>query len=101
MLIVVSVVIAAAIAWFIVLWATEGSPLREKTDAEPVGIERAQPVTEERLAAVRFDTRLRGYDMAQVDALIRRLAWEIHWRDERLRTRDDEVDETGSRTDVD
>ncbi|WP_239380939.1 DivIVA domain-containing protein [Frankia sp. CIT1] len=43
------------------------------------------------LAGVRFDMAFRGYRMAEVDAVVARLADELAWRDAELARRDEEM----------
>ena len=49
------------------------------------------PVTADDVAATRFSMALRGYRMAEVDAVLARLAAELAWRDEELARRDEEL----------
>lgn len=73
------------IAFSIVAWATGPDTLRDRTsDEEPAGLGEEGSVTESDIAALRFDTGARGYRTAQVDAALRRLAWEIGRRDEQI-----------------
>ncbi|GAB3221601.1 hypothetical protein GCM10027447_07430 [Glycomyces halotolerans] len=82
------VVVAAVGVWIafsIVVWATGDSTLRDdSTEDEPIGLPADGPVEESDVGALRFDTGPRGYRTEQVDAALRRLAWEIGRRDERI-----------------
>ncbi|MCK9926033.1 DivIVA domain-containing protein [Frankia sp. Mgl5] len=51
----------------------------------------ARSVAADDVADVRFGMAARGYRMAEVDAVLARLAYEIAWRDEELARRDDEL----------
>ncbi|WP_154676984.1 DivIVA domain-containing protein [Parafrankia discariae] len=51
----------------------------------------ARSVVADDVADVRFGMAARGYRMAEVDAVLARLAYEIAWRDEELARRDDEL----------
>ncbi|MEX5636480.1 DivIVA domain-containing protein [Parafrankia sp. FMc2] len=50
-----------------------------------------QTVVSGDIEAVRFGMAVRGYRMAEVDAVLSRLAYELAWRDEELARRDDEL----------
>jgi DivIVA domain-containing protein len=82
---VAAAAVAVWIAFSIVIWATGEDSLRDDApDDPPPGLGGDEPVTEEAVGALRFDTGMRGYRPAQVDAALRRLAWEIGRRDERI-----------------
>ncbi len=49
------------------------------------------PVSSADVCAVQFGMSLRGYRMAEVDAVLARLADELTWRDEELARRDIEI----------
>ncbi|WP_199036978.1 DivIVA domain-containing protein [Glycomyces salinus] len=84
LLAVVVAAIGVWIAFAIVVWATGEDTLRDDSIEEPPAFDAEEPVTESDVGAVRFDTGLRGYRTDQVDAALRRLAWEIGRRDERI-----------------
>lgn len=84
LLAVVVAAIGVWIAFTIVVWATGDDTLRDDVTEEPPALDSEDPVTESEVGAVRFDTGLRGYRTDQVDAALRRLAWEIGRRDERI-----------------
>ncbi|WP_100446463.1 DivIVA domain-containing protein [Glycomyces xiaoerkulensis] len=85
---VLPVVVAAIGVWIafsIVVWATGDDSLRDDApDDEPAGLPEDEPISEAEVGALRFDTGPRGYRTKQVDATMRRLAWEIGRRDERI-----------------
>lgn len=73
------------IAFSIVVWATGRDTLLDTAPAgPPPGLRDQDPVSEATLAAVRFDTGLRGYRTGQVDAALTRLAWELGRKDEQI-----------------
>lgn len=84
LLAIVVAAIGVWIAFAIVVWATGDDTLRDDSTVEPLAFDAREPVTESDVGAVRFDTGLRGYRTDQVDAALRRLAWEIGRRDERI-----------------
>ncbi|MGH3682964.1 MAG: DivIVA domain-containing protein, partial [Natronosporangium sp.] len=51
-----------------------------------------RPLTEADLAETRFDVTLRGYRMGQVDAALRRAAYDIGYKDELVTVLQAEVD---------
>lgn len=60
------------------------------TRAAPLPADR--PLVEDDFAAVRFDTVARGYRMAQVDAALRRAAYDVGYKDELVRVLQAEVE---------
>ena len=78
-------VIGVWIAFSIVVWATGEDTLLDTNPAgAPPGLGDGEPVSEAAVAAVKFDTGLRGYRTDQVDAALHRLAWELGRKDEQL-----------------
>jgi DivIVA domain-containing protein len=82
--VLVFVVAALAVGWF-----DRMSPA--PPDAAPTGLPADGPVSAPSVAGVRLNLAFRGYRMAEVDALLARLAGELAWRDEELARRDDEL----------
>jgi len=80
----VFVVAALAVGWF-----DRMAPA--PPDAAPTGLPAEGPVSAREVAGVRLNLAFRGYRMAEVDALLSRLAGELAWRDEELARRDDEL----------
>jgi DivIVA domain-containing protein len=84
LLLLVVALVAAALVFGVVSLITGGDPGLEP--AEPDGaaapLPVARPLGEDDLAAVRFDTALRGYRMAQVDQALRRAAYDIGYKEE-------------------
>jgi DivIVA domain-containing protein len=64
-------------------------PVEPDGRAVPLPLDR--PLAEPDLAEVRFDTALRGYRMAQVDAALRRAAYDIGYKDELVKVLQAEV----------
>ncbi len=60
-------------------------------DRRDLGLPAAGPVRAEHLEQVRFGMVVRGYRMAEVDAVLDRVAAELRERDERLAALEDEV----------
>jgi DivIVA domain-containing protein len=82
--VLVFVVAALAVGWF-----DRMAPA--PPDAVPSGLPAGGPVEAREVAEVRLNMALRGYRMAEVDALLARLADELAWRDEELARRDEEL----------
>ena len=92
MLLVVEVVIVAAVVFVVAALAV--GRFDRMAPAPPDSPHRGLgdgPVTAEDVAATRFSMALRGYRMAEVDAVLARLAEELAWRDEELARRDEEL----------
>ncbi|MFG1654915.1 DivIVA domain-containing protein [Micromonospora chersina] len=83
LLLVVALVVAAVVFGVTVLVSGRDPGL---TPAEPDGravpLPGSRPLDESDVAEVRFDTALRGYRMAQVDAALRRAAYDIGYKSE-------------------
>ncbi len=60
-------------------------------DGRAVPLPGARPLAENDIAAVRFDTGVRGYRMAQVDGALERLAYDIGYKDELIGVLESEV----------
>ncbi|MBL7492713.1 DivIVA domain-containing protein [Frankia sp. AgB1.9] len=80
----VFVVAALAVGWF-----DRMAPA--PPDAAPTGLPADGPVGAREVGGIRLNLAFRGYRMAEVDALLARLAGELAWRDEELARRDDEL----------
>lgn len=86
MFIVVGAVLAGAI--FVVAAYTLGRAdgmSHPTPDAAPLALPTDRLCSAADLGDLRFDTGLRGYRMGQVDAVLRRLAYDLDQRDERIR----------------
>ncbi|MCK9925013.1 DivIVA domain-containing protein [Frankia sp. AgPm24] len=60
-------------------------------DSSSVGLPAGGAVTATDVAHTRFAVALRGYHMAEVDAVLLRLAEELAWRDDEIARRDEEL----------
>ncbi|MBL7501388.1 DivIVA domain-containing protein [Frankia sp. CNm7] len=93
MVLVIEVLVVAAVVFVVaalaVGWFDRMAPA--PPDAAPTGLPERGPVTAAEVGGIRLNMAFRGYRMAEVDALIDRLAGELAWRDEELARRDDEL----------
>ena len=64
-------------------------PAEPDSRAVPLPVDR--PLVEQDLGRVRFDTALRGYRMVQVDAALRRAAYDIGYKDELIKVLQAEI----------
>lgn len=64
-------------------------PVEPDSRAVPLPVDR--PLVEQDLGRVRFDTAVRGYRMAQVDAALRRAAYDIGYKDELIKVLQAEI----------
>lgn len=85
---------AAAIVFGIaVLLTGDDEGLRPvEPDGVAVPLPNDRPLTERDLTEVRFDTALRGYRMAQVDAALRRAAYDLGYKEELINVLQAEVE---------
>jgi DivIVA domain-containing protein len=96
-----AVLVVLALGAVAVVAAGRGTPMDPAYDDAPDSLVPAEgPLSAEDLRRVRFPTALRGYRMAEVDALLDRLAEE---REEEARARraDDGADRDGDTTPTD
>lgn len=61
-------------------------------DGRGVPLPADRPLTEADLGEVQFDTAVRGYRMAQVDAALRRAAYDVGYKDELIKVLQAEID---------
>jgi DivIVA domain-containing protein len=92
-LVVVEVVTVAAVVFAVAALAVGRF---DRMSAAPADAPFAEPlprgpVSSADVRAARFGMSLRGYRMAEVDAVLARLADELAWRDEELARRDIEI----------
>ncbi|OHV37882.1 MULTISPECIES: DivIVA domain-containing protein [Pseudofrankia] len=87
--VLVIAVVVFAVAALAVGWFDRMAPA--PPDAVPTGLPATGPVGAQEVADVRLNLAFRGYRMAEVDALLARLAGELAWRDEELARRDEEL----------
>jgi DivIVA domain-containing protein len=61
-------------------------------DGQSVPLPATRPLAEGDVSAIRFDTAIRGYRMAQVDAALRRAAYDIGYKSELIQVLEAEVE---------
>jgi DivIVA domain-containing protein len=89
----VALTLAAIVFGIAVLVTGDDAGLRPaEPDGRAVPLPAERPLTETDLHGARFDTGLRGYRMAQVDAALRRAAYDIGYKDELITVLQSEVD---------
>jgi DivIVA domain-containing protein len=94
LLVVAVALTVGAVVFGITMLATgEDGGLRPvEPDGRAVPLPADRPLVEPDLVEVRFDTALRGYRMAQVDAALKRAAYDIGYKDELVKVLQAEVD---------
>jgi DivIVA domain-containing protein len=92
LLLVVALTVAAVVFGVTVL-VTGGDPGlgTAEPDGRAVPLPGTRPLMESDVSAVRFDTTVRGYRMAQVDQALRRAAYDIGYKDELIGVLEAEV----------
>jgi DivIVA domain-containing protein len=63
----------------------------EEPDGRAVPLPATRPLTESDIETVRFDTTLRGYRMDQVDAALRRAAYDLGYKEELIEVLEAEI----------
>ena len=105
LLLLVGVLVVAGIGFGVVVLITSGDPglAPAEPDGRAVPLPAGRPLAEADIAALRFDTALRGYRMAQVDAALRRTAYDLGYKEELITVLMAEVDalRAGRRDDAD
>jgi DivIVA domain-containing protein len=94
LLILLAVALVAAVLVFgVTVLITGGDKGLEpaEPDGRAVPLPGARPLTEADLDAVRFDTAIRGYRMAQVDQALRRTAYDLGYKEELIGVLEAEV----------
>jgi DivIVA domain-containing protein len=94
LLLLVGVLVVAGIGFGVVVLITSGDPGLgpAEPDGRAVPLPAGRPLAEADIAALRFDTALRGYRMAQVDAALRRTAYDLGYKEELITVLMAEVD---------
>lgn len=94
LLVVAVALTVGAVVFGITMLVTGDDPgLRPvEPDGRAVPLPPDRPLAEPDLAEVRFDTALRGYRMAQVDAALKRAAYDIGYKDELIKVLQAEVE---------
>ena len=90
-LVLVSVVLAAGIAFAIVVLVTGRDPGLAGPDRQPVALPVDRPLSETDISATRFDTGARGYRTTQVDEVLARVAYDVGFKDELIKVLAGEV----------
>ncbi|WCN82160.1 DivIVA domain-containing protein [Micromonospora sp. LH3U1] len=92
LLLVVALTVAAVIFGVTVLVSGRDPGLvPAEPDSQAVALPGTRPLRESDVGAVRFDTGLRGYRMAQVDQAMRRAAYDIGYKSELIDVLESEV----------
>ncbi|MFD6563166.1 DivIVA domain-containing protein [Micromonospora profundi] len=92
LLLVVALTVAAVVFGVTVLISGRDPGLAPaEPDSQAVPLPGTRPLRESDVGAVRFDTALRGYRMAQVDQALRRAAYDIGYKSELIGVLESEV----------
>ncbi|MGC4832874.1 DivIVA domain-containing protein [Micromonospora vinacea] len=92
LLLVVALTVAAVVFGVTVLVSGRDPGLAPaEPDSQAVALPGTRPLRESDVAAVRFDTGLRGYRMDQVDQALRRAAYDIGYKSELIGVLESEV----------
>jgi DivIVA domain-containing protein len=93
LVVAVALTVGAIVFGITVLVTGDDDGLRPvEPDGRAVPLPGERPLAESDLAQLTFDTALRGYRMAQVDAALRRAAYDIGYKEELIRVLQAEVD---------
>src|SRR4051794_31637070 len=92
-LVLVGALVVAAIAFGVTVLLTGADPGLdpEEPGVRAVSLPADRPLTEADFPHVKFDTGLRGYRMSQVDAALRRAAYDIGYKEELVNVLEAEV----------
>lgn len=105
LLLLIAAIVVAGIAYTVVWIFTGGEEglAPNEPDGRAVPLPGTRPLAEGDISAARFDTALRGYRMAQVDAALRRTAYDIGYKQELIDVLEAEVEalRAGRRSDAD
>jgi DivIVA domain-containing protein len=93
LLVLVGALVVGAIGFGIAALIFGGDPglVPAEPDGRAVPLPRTRPLVEADIAAIRFDTGLRGYRMNQVDAALRRVAYDLGYKEELINVLEAEV----------
>jgi DivIVA domain-containing protein len=93
LILLVVALVAAALVFGVVTLLTGGDQGLEpaEPDGSAVPLPVSRPLTEVDLDALRFDTAVRGYRMAQVDQALRRAAYDLGYKEELINVLEAEV----------
>ena len=105
LLLLIAAVVVAGIAYTVVWIFTGGEEglAPSEPDGRAVPLPGTRPLEERDIIDTRFDTALRGYRMAQVDAALRRTAYDVGYKQELIDVLEAEVEalRAGRRSDAD
>jgi DivIVA domain-containing protein len=84
LLILLGVIVVGAVAYGVtwIVTGRDGGLDPETPDGRAVPLPMTRPLTETDIETIRFDTTLRGYRMDQVDAALRRAAYDLGYKEE-------------------
>jgi DivIVA domain-containing protein len=93
LILLVVALVAAALVFGVVTMIIGADPglAPAEPDGAAVPLPMSRPLTESDLMAVRFDTTLRGYRMAEVDQAMRRTAYDLGYKEELINVLEAEV----------
>jgi len=93
LLVLVGALVVGAIGFGIAALIFGGDPglVPTEPDGRAVPLPRFRPLVEADIARVRFDTGLRGYRMAQVDAALSRAAYDLGYKEELINVLEAEI----------
>ncbi|MEV0135728.1 DivIVA domain-containing protein [Dactylosporangium sp. NPDC050688] len=93
LLVLIAAVVVGAIGFGVSLLITGDDPGIEglEPDGRAVPLPSSRPLVEGDVGHVRFDTALRGYRMAQVDAALRRAGYDIGYKEELIQVLEAEI----------
>jgi DivIVA domain-containing protein len=86
--------VTVAVIAYLVVWIFTGNDDgldREEPDGRAVPLPGSRPLVESDISALRFDTVIRGYRMVQVDAALRRAAYDVGYKQELIDVLEAEV----------
>jgi DivIVA domain-containing protein len=93
LLLLIAALVVGAVAYGIT-WVVTGRDAGldpEEPDGRGVPLPTTRPLTETDIETVRFDTTLRGYRMDQVDAALRRAAYDLGYKEELIEVLEAEI----------
>lgn len=93
LLILTSALVVGAVVFGVSVLITGGDPGLEtvEPDGRAIPLPTSRPLAEGDVTQARFDTALRGYRMGQVDQALRRVAYDIGYKDELITVLEAEI----------
>jgi DivIVA domain-containing protein len=94
LLLLIGALVVGAIVFGVAILITGDDPGIEgnEPDSQAVPLPATRPLAEADISALRFDTTIRGYRMAQVDSALRRAAYDIGYKGELIQVLEAEVE---------